>query len=72
MRKEYGFTRANRGPVMPPAQGKTRVTSRPHNETLDWFQDQVESAAGGSYQTLINHALREHISPTREPLESAI
>ena len=72
MKKEYDFTKAKRGPVVSPAPGKTRVTIRLDNETLDWFRDQVEAAGGGNYQTLINEALREHISRRREPLESTI
>lgn len=72
MKKEYNFTKAKRGPVVPPTPGKTRVTIRLDNETLDWFRDQVDSAGGGNYQTLINQALREHISRRREPLESTI
>jgi uncharacterized protein (DUF4415 family) len=72
MKKEYDFAKAKRGPVVPPVPGKTRITIRLDNETLDWFRDRVESAGGGNYQTLINEALREHISRRREPLETTI
>jgi uncharacterized protein (DUF4415 family) len=72
MKKEYDFSRAKRGPVVSPVPGKTRTTIRLDNEILDWFRDQVESAGGGNYQTLINEALREHISRRREPLETTI
>ena len=72
MRKEYDFSKAKRGPVIPPAQGKSRVTIRLDNGTLDWFREQVEAAGGGNYQTLINQALQEYISRKREPLESTI
>jgi hypothetical protein len=39
---------------------------------LDWFRNQAEQAGGGDYQTLINHALREHIERRREPLETTL
>jgi hypothetical protein len=39
---------------------------------LEWFRGQVEAAGGGNYQTLINAALREHISRTEEPLEEVL
>lgn len=72
MKKEYDFQNAKRGPVIPVAPGKTRVTIRLENSTLDWFRKQVDEAGGGNYQTLINEALLEHIERRREPLESTI
>ncbi len=61
MRKEYDFSTAKRGPVIPPEPGKTRITIRIDNEILDWFRAQVNQAGGGSYQTLINDALKDHL-----------
>jgi len=61
MRKEYDFSTAKRGPVTPPEPGKTRITIRIDNEILDWFRAQVHKAGGGSYQTLINDALKDHL-----------
>jgi uncharacterized protein (DUF4415 family) len=72
MKKEYDFAEAKRGPVVPPVPGKARITIRLDTEILDWFRDQVETAGGGNYQTLINEALREHINRRREPLETTI
>ena len=40
---------------------KTRITIRIDTDVLDWFREEVETAGGGSYQTLINRALREYI-----------
>ena len=48
---------------------KTRITIRLDDGVLDWFRGQVRSS-GGSYQTEINLALRDHIA--REPLEAAL
>jgi uncharacterized protein (DUF4415 family) len=72
MKKEYDFTKAKRGPVVPVPKGKSRVTIRLDNDILDWFRKQVDQSAGGNYQTLINDALREHLVRQREPLESTI
>ncbi len=63
---------AKRGPIVPPGQGKTRITIRIDTEILNWFRDQVDRAGGGSYQTMINAALREHIQHQSEPLEQIL
>ncbi len=70
MKKEYDFRGGKRGPVVRVPAGKTRVTIRLDNDILDWFRDQVDSAGGGNYQTLINQALREFIERSREPMEA--
>lgn len=72
MKKEYDFTKGKRGPVMKVPAGKTRVTIRLDNDTLDWFRKQVDEAGRGNYQTLINDALQDYIARQREPLESMI
>ena len=72
MKKEYDFTNAKRGAVVPAPKGKTRVTIRLDNSVLNWFRTQVDECGGGNYQTLINDALAEHIARRREPLESTI
>lgn len=72
MRKRYDFSKATRGAVVPTSPGKTRITIRLDDDVIDWFRDQVEQAGGGNYQTLINAALREHISLRREPLEEIL
>jgi uncharacterized protein (DUF4415 family) len=61
MRKEYDFSTTKRGLIIPPESGKTRITIRIDNEILDWFRTQVHKAGGGSYQTLINDALKDHL-----------
>jgi uncharacterized protein (DUF4415 family) len=72
MRKEYDFSEAKRGPVVPVAPGKTRITIRLDEDVLAWFKEQVHAAGGGNYQTLINAALREYIERKREPLEDTL
>jgi uncharacterized protein (DUF4415 family) len=72
MRKEYDFTRAKRGAIDPTPVGKTRITIRLDNEVLDWFRDLVNARGGGSYQTMINDALVEHVHRQKEPLEATL
>ena len=72
MRKEYDFSKARRGPVVPIPPGKTRITIRIDDDVLQWFKDQVHAAGGGNYQTLLNAALRDHIKSKREPLEDTL
>ena len=72
MRKEYNFRKGKRGAVVKLPPGKTRITIRLDDDILDWFRDQTHEAGGGNYQTLINAALREHISSRVEPLEDTL
>ena len=72
MRKEYDFSRGKRGPVVPVPPGKTRITIRLDDDVLAWFRDQVHSAGGGNYQTLINQALRRFMEQGGEPLETVM
>jgi BrnA antitoxin of type II toxin-antitoxin system len=72
MKKEYDFTRGKRGAVLSIPRGKTRITIRIDDDVLDWFRNQVHQAGGGSYQTLINLALREHIARDSQRLEETL
>lgn len=72
MLEEYDFKRARRGAAVLSRAGKTRITIRLYNEVLAWFKKLVHDAGGGSYQRLINEALREHISRAEEPLEDTL
>lgn len=70
MKKEYDFSKGKRGAVRPASpKGKTRITIRIDDEILDWFRSEVDAVGGGNYQTLINSALREHITRQQEPIE---
>lgn len=70
MKREYDFSDGKRGAVIAEEPGKTRITIRIDNAVLDHFRRQVHRAGGGSYQTLINEALREHIR--RDGIEAAV
>ena len=68
MQENYDFSQGMRGPVV--KTNKERVTIRLDADTLDWFRQQCSN--GGSYQAMINDALRQHISQQGEPLESLL
>jgi uncharacterized protein (DUF4415 family) len=72
MKREYDFSKAKRGPVIPVPKGKVRLTIRLDEDVVAWFRSQVEEAGGGNYQSLMNDALRQHIARSREPLEETL
>ncbi|MGA9721543.1 MAG: BrnA antitoxin family protein [Candidatus Binatus sp.] len=65
MKREYDFGKAKRGPVVPAAPGKTRITIRLDNDIIEHFQNLVDRAGGGNYQSMINAALREYVQGAR-------
>lgn len=69
---EYHFSKGKRGAVVPMPSGKACVTIRLDDDVLDWFGNEVDNAGGGNYQTLMNLALREFVSRSREPLASTL
>ena len=69
---EYDFSKGKRGAIESVSQGKTRITIRLDDDILTWFREEVDRRGGGNYQTLINHALRQHISSKHEPLEETL
>ena len=70
MKKQYDFSKGKRGAIEPIPGRKTRITIRIDDDILDWFRQQVHLAGGGSYQTLINEALRQTIA--QENLEDVL
>lgn len=72
MKREYDFSSARRGAVVSVPKGKTRITIRLDDEILAWFRNQVQSAGGGNYQSLINEVLRQHMHRSQEPLEKTL
>jgi len=72
MKKSYDFKKARRGAVLPAGTGKTRITIRIDDDVLEWFRKRVNEAGGGSYQTMMNRALREHMEREAEPLEDTL
>jgi uncharacterized protein (DUF4415 family) len=72
MKKEYDFSKAKRGAVVPPASGKTRITIRLDSDLLEWFRARVDEMGGGNYQSEINAALRQYVESERETLEKTL
>lgn len=72
MKDEIDFSDGKRGAIDPLPAGKTRVTIRLDDDVLDWFREQVRSAGGGNYQTMINAVLRDYVGRQNEPLESTL
>ncbi len=72
MRKEYDFSKGRRDAILPAPKGKTRITIRLDDDVLAWFRDRVHELGGGSYQTLINQALRRSMGGVAEPLETVV
>jgi hypothetical protein len=72
MKRQYDFSGAKRGAVLPDPAGKTRITIRIDDDVLEWFRKRVQQAEGGSYQSMINRALRDHIEGQSEALEETL
>jgi len=72
MKSEYDFRSGRRGAVLRASSGKTRITIRIDDDVLQWFRKQVHKAGGGSYQTLINDALRRFAESTENNLEDTL
>jgi predicted DNA binding CopG/RHH family protein len=72
MKKQYEFRYGRRGAVLRASSGKTRITIRIDDDILQWFRDQVHKAGGGSYQTLINNALRSFAESAETNLEDTL
>jgi uncharacterized protein (DUF4415 family) len=61
------------GEVLPQAvPNKVRITIRLDADIVKWFKDEVRRTGGGSYQSLLNMALRQYIESRREPLEDTL
>ena len=72
VKDHYDFSKARRGPVIPPPPGKTRITIRIDDDILEWFRSKVEAAGGGNYQTMMNEALRQYINAHEGVLEATL
>ena len=72
MKKEYDFTKGKRGAILTTPGKKTRITIRIDDDILEWFRAQVRRARGGSYQTLMNEALRRFIESSEGDVEDLL
>ena len=72
MKAKYDFSKGKRGAVLPSSGNKVRITIRLDRDIIDWFRSKVEEQGGGSYQTMLNNALRKHIERQEQPLEEVL
>ena len=68
MKREYDFSKARRGAVVPHA-GKTRITIYLDDEVIKAFRDRAD-AEGRGYQTMINEALRQYLGRSRRSVDA--
>ena len=66
------FSKGKRGAIVKADPNKTRITIRLDGDIIEDFKNQVHSAGGGNYQTLLNDALRHFIQSATEPLEDIL
>ncbi len=66
------FSKGKRGAVIKPDPNKVRITIRLDSDIIEHFKEQVHTAGGGNYQTLINNALREYMNAHDKSLEDAL
>ncbi len=66
------FSKGKRGAVIKPDPSKVRITIRLDGDIIKHFKNQVNSAGGGNYQTLINEALHDYIHTQDKSLEDAL
>ena len=72
MKAKYDFSKGKRGAVLPSSVNKVRITIRLDRDIIDWFRSKVEEQGGGSYQTMLNDALKKHIEHQEQPLEEVL
>lgn len=72
MKPKYDFSKGKRGAVLPSSGNKVRITIRLDRDIIDWFRSKVEEQGGGSYQTMLNDALRKHMERQEQPLEEIL
>jgi uncharacterized protein (DUF4415 family) len=72
MKANYDFSKARRGAVVPPSGNKTRITIRLDRDLVEWFKSKADAQGGGSYQTMLNDALRSFTEQQDQSLEKLL
>ena len=72
MKAKYDFSKGKRGAVLSSSGNKVRITIRLDRDIIEWFRSKVEEQGGGSYQTMLNDALRSYMEHLDQPLEEVI
>ena len=69
-RPKLDFSKAKRGTFLS-TENKSRITIRLDTDVLEWYKNQVTGTNGGSYQRLINQALRKEMESMESPNEAS-
>ena len=69
MKKEYDFSKAKRGAVVP-QKGKTRISIYIDNDVLEEFRQRSDESGKG-YQTMMNDALRAYLGKSPHPVDES-
>ena len=72
MKAKYDFSKGKRGAVLPSPTKKVRITIRLDRDIIDWFRSKVEEQGGGSYQAMLNDALRAYMERQEQPFEEIL
>jgi uncharacterized protein (DUF4415 family) len=72
MKAKYDFSKGKRGAVLPSPMKKVRITIRLDRDIIDWFRSKVEEQGGGSYQAMLNDALRAYMERQEQPFEEIL
>ena len=72
MKANYDFSKARRGAVVSSSGNKTRITIRLDRDLVEWFKSKAEAQGGGSYQTMLNDALRAFTEHQDQSLEKLL
>ena len=78
MRKEYDFSKAKKGAIIP-SPGKTRITIMLDDDVIEYFR-LIAEKQGSGYQTKINAALRSamqvpdatQLAPTLDDIRAVV
>ncbi len=69
MKAKYDFRKGKRGAVVPVSGKKVCITIRLDRDIVDRFRSMAEKQGGGSYQAMLNEALRKY-KERQEQVES--
>lgn len=72
MKRNYDFSGARRGAVVPATGKKVRITIRLDRDLVEWFKRKVDAQGGGNYQTMLNKAVRAYVERQDKPLEELL
>ncbi len=72
MKANYDFSNTRRGAVAPQAGNKTRITIRLDGISSTGSNQRRSLKGGGSYQVLLNDALRAYTKQEDQPLEKIL